>query len=238
MEVTTVGDGNQARDRLEEIGPDIVLADAFMPGIDGYELCRIIRQTERFKEIPVILLVGSFEPFDQADARRAGASDIVTKPFQSIRDLVSRVGSLLGKSENAGAANQYTTLGLGLTDEQVVETLAGRQTTEADLRVVVEAASRDSESMNDTNVNVLVEAASMPEHESADSAGASCATDIELQTADTRKLERIDDEHAGVTIEPVLYAQDDTIEIEPVKEKNAAVDLAGDVVTDIAEKPS
>ncbi len=137
MEVTTVGDGNQARDRLEEIGPDIVLADAFMPGIDGYELCRIIRETERFKEIPVILLVGSFEPFNEADARRAGASDIVTKPFQSIRDLVSRVGSLLGKSENAGAANQYTTLGLGLTDEQVAATSADHQTTEPDLRVFV-----------------------------------------------------------------------------------------------------
>lgn len=216
MEVTTVGDGDQARQRLEEIAPDIVLADAHMPGIDGYELCRIIRQTERLKEIPVILLVSSFEPFNEADARQAGASDVVTKPFQSIRDLVRRVGSLLGnRSENAGAANKYTTLGLGRTDEQEPTASVDDQTTEPNLKVFVEAPSSDNESMSDTNVNVLVEAASMPEHEPADSAGASCATDVELQTADTRQLERIDDEDISPSSEP-LYAQDDTIEIEPV----------------------
>lgn len=239
MEVTVVGDGDQARDRLEEIAPDIVLADALMPGVDGYELCRIIRHSERLSKIPVILLVGSFEPFNEAEARLAGASDIVTKPFQSIRDLVGRVGSLLGKkSEDAGAAKQHSTLGLGRTDEEAPTAAADYQPAEPDLKVFVEAPSPNDESMKDTNLSVMVEAAPIPEHEPAESSGASCASDVELQTADTRKLERIDDEHAGVTSEPVLYAQDDTIEIEPVKEMNAAVDLAGDVVKDVAEKPS
>ena len=234
MEVTVVGDGDQARDRLEEIAPDIVLADALMPGIDGYELCRIVRQSERLREIPVILLVGSFEPFNEAEARLAGASDIVTKPFQSIRDLVSRVGSLLGKkSEDAGAAN-HSTLGLGRADEEAPTASADYQPTEPDLKVFVEAPSPDDESMKDTNLSVMVEAAPIPEHEPAESAGASCATDVELQTADTRKLERIVDEDAGVTTEPVLYAQDDTIEIEPVREMDASMD----VVADVAKKPS
>jgi len=234
MEVTVVGDGDQARDRLEEIAPDIVLADALMPGVDGYELCRIIRQSERLREIPVILLVGSFEPFNEAEARLAGASDIVTKPFQSIRDLVSRVGSLLGKKSDAEAANQYSTLGLGRTDEEAPTASTDYQPTEPDLKVFVEAPSPDDESMKDTNLSVMVEAAPIPEHERAESAGASCATDVELQTADTRKLERIDDEDAGVTTEPVLYAQDDTIEIEPVRE----VDKSMDIVADVTEKPS
>src|SRR5260370_18679746 len=90
--------------------------------------------------------------------------------------------------------------------------------------------------MNDTNVNVLVEAASMPEHESADSAGASCATDIELQTADTRQLKRIDDDDISPSSEP-LYAQDDTIEIEPVMAVEKKMDASMDVSA-VTERPS
>ncbi|HEU4509754.1 MAG TPA: hypothetical protein VFR78_16045, partial [Pyrinomonadaceae bacterium] len=50
---------------------------------------------EKLKHIPVMLLVGSFEPFDEAEARRVGADDILTKPFQSIRRLIDRVGALV-----------------------------------------------------------------------------------------------------------------------------------------------
>jgi CheY-like chemotaxis protein len=231
MEVTVVGDGDQARDRLEEIAPDIVLADALMPGLDGYELCRIIRQNEQLKEIPVILLVGSFEPFNEAEARHAGVSDIVTKPFQSIRDLVSRVGSLLGKkSDEAEEANQFSTLGLGRTDEEAPTASADYQPTEPDLKVFVEAPSPDDESMKDTNLSVMVEAAPIPEHEPAESAGTSCATDVELQTADTRQLERIDVEDISPSSEP-LNAEDVTMEIEPVRKMDASS-------PDVADKPS
>jgi len=219
MEVTAVGDGVSARNRLEEITPDIVLADAFMPGIDGYELCRIIRASERLREIPVMLLVGSFEPFDETEARRAGASAVVTKPFQSIRDLVSRVGSLLGgKSEDDGAAGQYSTLGIGRTDEDKPAAPI------EDLKVFVEAPLPVDESMQDANINVMVEAAPIPEHDSAESAGASCVADVEMQTADTQQLERVSDEELGATTEPGLYAQDDTIEIEPVMDVEKDLD--------------
>src|SRR5437870_8712228 len=118
MEVTTVADGEQALEKLEQVAPDIVLADVFMPGVGGYELCRFIKQSERFGKIPVMLLVGYFEPFDEAEARRAGADDVVTKPFQSIRQLISRVGSLVGgkKSEEEPAEHEYSTLGLAQAD--------------------------------------------------------------------------------------------------------------------------
>ena len=165
----------------------------------------------------------------------------MTKPFQSIRDLVSRVGSLLGKkSEDAGAADQYSTLGLGRTDEEAPTASADYQPTEADLKVFVEAPSPDDESMKDTNLSVMVEAAPIPEHEPAESAGASCATDVELQTADTRQLERIDDEHITPSSEP-LYAQDDTIEIEPVREIEQpaapapSADLFSETLLDLGE---
>jgi len=96
MEVVTVGNGDLAIEKIEDLSPDIVLADIHMPGLNGYEVCEFVKRNARFRHIPVMLLVGSFEPFNEAEARRVGADDYLTKPFQSIRQLVSKVGSLLG----------------------------------------------------------------------------------------------------------------------------------------------
>ena len=95
VSVVTFGNGQDAIDKLEEEAPDVVLADVFMPGKSGYEVCEYVKQNEKLKHIPVMLLVGSFEPFDEAEARRVGADDILTKPFQSIRRLIDRVGALV-----------------------------------------------------------------------------------------------------------------------------------------------
>ncbi|HEX8098116.1 MAG TPA: response regulator, partial [Pyrinomonadaceae bacterium] len=99
MEVTAVGDGEQALARIEEEPPDVVLADVHMPKLGGYEVCERIKRDERLRHIPVMLLVGSFEPFNESEARRVGADDYLTKPFQSIRELIGKVGSLLGGGE-------------------------------------------------------------------------------------------------------------------------------------------
>ena len=97
LEVVAVGDGEAAlRALAEEPPPDILLADVVMPGPDGYALCERVKRDGRLGHVPVILLVGTFEPFNEAEARRVGADTFLTKPFQSIRDLVSKVGSLLG----------------------------------------------------------------------------------------------------------------------------------------------
>ncbi len=96
VKVVCVNNGKEAIARLEDFVPDVVLADVFMPLITGYELCEYIKQNEKLQQIPVMLLVGSFEPFDQAEARRVGADDTLTKPFQSIRRLIDKVGVLMG----------------------------------------------------------------------------------------------------------------------------------------------
>jgi len=98
VRVVAFNNGQAAIDNLEEVAPDIVLADVFMPSKTGYEVCEYVKQNEKLKHIPVMLLVGSFEPFDEAEARRVGADDILTKPFQSIRRLIDRVGSLVASS--------------------------------------------------------------------------------------------------------------------------------------------
>jgi CheY-like chemotaxis protein len=107
IEVITAGDGNSAMEKFVEFPPDLVMVDVNMPGFDGYKICEMIKQDEETRQIPVILLVGSFEPFDETEARRVGADDYLTKPFQSIRQLVSRVSDLLNRPNGEGSsANQ------------------------------------------------------------------------------------------------------------------------------------
>lgn len=117
VEVVTVGDGHEAIEKLQEITPDIVLADVFMPEVNGYEVCGYIKQNAKLKHIPVMLLVGSFEPFDEAEARRVGADDILTKPFQSIRRLIDKVGGLVGSK----AADEATTAELPHVQHEAAE---------------------------------------------------------------------------------------------------------------------
>lgn len=100
IQVVTVGDGDSAMQKFVESVPDLVMVDVNMPGVDGYRICEMIKQDDETKHIPVILLVGSFEPFDEEEARRVGADDFLTKPFQSIRQLVNKVSDLLSGKRN------------------------------------------------------------------------------------------------------------------------------------------
>ena len=106
IEVISVGDGDAAMRKFDEFMPDLVMADVNMPGLNGYEVCRIIKRTEETQNIPVILLVGSFEPFDEAEAKEAGADDFLTKPFQSIRQLVNKVTDLLNRRDRPSEETQ------------------------------------------------------------------------------------------------------------------------------------
>jgi CheY-like chemotaxis protein len=118
MQVTTVSDGEQALAKLEEINPDIVLADIHMPKLGGYQVCERIKHDERFRHLPVMLLVGSFEPFDEEEARRVGADDHLTKPFQSIRQLVNKVSTLLGGGVHEEEAATQKLPSLAETEEK------------------------------------------------------------------------------------------------------------------------
>ena len=96
IEVSTVADADAAMLKFVEIQPDIVLVDVGLTGTNGYRICEMIKHDEATKHIPVILLVGSFEPFDQDQAERCKADSVLTKPFHSIRELVTGVWDLLG----------------------------------------------------------------------------------------------------------------------------------------------
>ncbi|MEK6303288.1 MAG: response regulator [Acidobacteriota bacterium] len=108
IDVVSVSNGEMAARRLDEVNPDLVLADIFMPGKNGYELCEVIKKNAKFRNVPVVLLVGAFEPFDQAEARRVQADAHLTKPFES-RTLVETVRKLLAKSERPRTGPPVTT---------------------------------------------------------------------------------------------------------------------------------
>jgi CheY-like chemotaxis protein len=79
--VSTVADGVAALVRIAETDPDLVIADAFLPGRNGFELCR---QVKRWRpHIRVILTAGSLETFDEEDAKRAGCDAVLRKPFEA-----------------------------------------------------------------------------------------------------------------------------------------------------------
>jgi CheY-like chemotaxis protein len=100
VEVTAVTDGYAAERYLSESQPDLVLADVFLLGKDGYELCRSIRQDARLAGLPVVLLVGSFEPFDAAAAARLGADGKLTKPIEPA-GLIDMTRKFLGDRDRS-----------------------------------------------------------------------------------------------------------------------------------------
>ena len=97
--VVAVSDGDQAIERMEASPPDIVLADIGMPGRNGYEVARYIRQSPRLSHIPVVLLTGAFEPVDQARANEAGCDGVLAKPFEP-QLVISRVKELLARGHH------------------------------------------------------------------------------------------------------------------------------------------
>jgi CheY-like chemotaxis protein len=79
--VASVTDGETALLRLSDVDPDLVIADVFLPGRDGFDLCRAIKGSHR--HVRVVLTAGMLETFDEEEARRAGCDAILKKPFEA-----------------------------------------------------------------------------------------------------------------------------------------------------------
>ena len=99
IHVESVASGREALERFHDLHPDLVLADVVMPGPSGYEVCRAVKASDH--AVPVMLLTGTFEPFDAEEARACGSDGHLTKPFDS-RHLVERVEQLLAKDAVRG----------------------------------------------------------------------------------------------------------------------------------------
>ncbi len=98
VEVISVNNGEAAVRKLGEVSPDLVLADIFMPVRNGYEVCEYVKKDSRFAHVPVVLLVGAFDPLDEREAQRVGADGILKKPFVPPDPLIAMVKTLLDRS--------------------------------------------------------------------------------------------------------------------------------------------
>ena len=98
IEVVAVGNGEAAVRKISDIRPDLVLADVFMPVRNGYEVCQYVKSDPSLAHIPVILLVGAFDPLDEQEAQRVGADGVLKKPFVPPDPLISMVKSALQRA--------------------------------------------------------------------------------------------------------------------------------------------
>src|SRR6185369_958997 len=96
-EVVAVNNGAKAIQKIAEMKPDVILSDIIMPEKNGYEVCEFVKSHPVYRGIPVILLTGTFEPFDPDRADKAGCDAVVTKPFES-QSLIAKVEELINQS--------------------------------------------------------------------------------------------------------------------------------------------
>ncbi len=94
FEVSTAAGGSEALQLIENHAPDVVLLDVMMPEMDGFEVCRRIRQSAATRHLPVVMVTALQEVADRVQALDAGADDFLSKPVDEV-EVVARVKSLV-----------------------------------------------------------------------------------------------------------------------------------------------
>ncbi|HOA96387.1 GGDEF domain-containing response regulator [Acetivibrio saccincola] len=108
-EVVTASSGEEGLQKVREEKPDLVLLDVVMPGMDGFEVCRILREDESNNLMPIIMLTAQENEDHKLEGLELGADDYIIKPFNS-RELVSRVRNTLKRIDRNRLANPLTGL--------------------------------------------------------------------------------------------------------------------------------
>lgn len=116
--IESASNGDSALDKVRTFKPDIVLADVFMPVRSGYGVCERIKEDPELAHIPVVLLVGTFEPFDESEASRVKCNGYLTKPFDT-SELIQTVRSLVGEKMLQQKNNDTTDAAAGIPYAQV-----------------------------------------------------------------------------------------------------------------------
>ncbi len=133
--LTITDNGDDALAEARQIKPDLVIADVYMPGKNGYELTTAIKQDPDLGQTPVLLLTGSFEPFDEDKARLCQADAWIEKPFES-QSLIDKVAELLEavspQTEESPAEDLSTDAGPPVAEEATVDAAAMAEFAESD----------------------------------------------------------------------------------------------------------
>jgi CheY-like chemotaxis protein len=107
-----VSDGEIAMDIVRDFRPDVALVDVFMPGCSGYDICGCIKEDPELADIAVVLLAGTLEPFDDAEASRVKCNGVLIKPFNT-SDLLQTVHDLAeGRRQKQQAETEMESAGM------------------------------------------------------------------------------------------------------------------------------
>jgi twitching motility two-component system response regulator PilG len=96
FEVRGVSDGEAALAAIEEDIPDLMLLDIMLPDLDGFEICRMIKEKERTRKIPIIMVTARKSRMDVQLSKEAGADAYITKPFKSAM-LIETIQKILAR---------------------------------------------------------------------------------------------------------------------------------------------
>lgn len=110
FQVATAPDGGVALEKARKKNFDLIILDLMLPGIQGIELCRILRNDPKTERVPIIMLTAKGDEADRIRGLETGADDYMAKPF-SPRELVARVKAVLRRSGEQEAAGKTITLG-------------------------------------------------------------------------------------------------------------------------------
>jgi CheY-like chemotaxis protein len=105
-EVVTVSNADSALIRLDDVDPDVVVADTVMPGRGGYDICHYVKMSPRHRHVRVILTAGVLEPLDEAQAQRVAADATLKKPFEAsvLLSAIKPLAEAAVAERKAGAA--------------------------------------------------------------------------------------------------------------------------------------
>ncbi len=101
--VEDAGDGVSGFDTAQRLRPDLIILDVMLPGMDGIEVCRRLRENEATADIPILMLTAKDEVRARVEGLESGADDYLTKPF-SFEELLARVRALLRRQQRIAAA--------------------------------------------------------------------------------------------------------------------------------------
>ncbi|HEX2521543.1 MAG TPA: response regulator [Terriglobia bacterium] len=227
IDVVTVGNGDAALKKIHEIRPAVILADIFMPGKNGYEVCEHVKNEPALQSIPVILLVGAFEPFDSSEANRVKADGHLTKPFE-IKVLLSAVNSRISRGkENNEVESPVSEKADGVLESALAETAALQPASEAGVVLAPltemfhstpqESVAEPEPVQADSALGLKEPALSLPlgvtldEAEFVQPPALDPPVDAQTVTMESRSLETQDTRVAAALVVPVVIEESDPL---------------------------
>jgi two-component system phosphate regulon response regulator PhoB len=110
FQVDVFGRGDSALAGIRSLPPDLVLLDLMLPGVDGLEICRLLKREARTSSIPLVMLTAKGEETDRIVGLELGADDYIPKPF-STREVVLRIKAVLRRQKGGGGSGELLEAG-------------------------------------------------------------------------------------------------------------------------------